>query len=88
MFDSVSLYIGPQEVEAVDYLSATSEMMKFTRYSFCDRMGKGAVEGFIPDMSTATNTDPGYIQRKGMYNDDTKADNSFTQGTGLGECNA
>ena len=62
----------------INYLSATSEMMKFTRYSFCDRMGKGAVEGFIPDMSTATNTDPGYIQRNGMYNDDTKADNSFT----------
>ena len=53
-------------------------MMKFTRYSFCDRMGKGAVEGFIPGMSTATNTDPGYIQRKGAYNDDTKAGNSFT----------
>ena len=30
MFDSVRLYIGTQEVEAVDYVSATSEMMKFT----------------------------------------------------------
>ena len=41
-------------------------------------MGKGAVEGFIPDMSTGTNTDPRYSQRKGMYNDDTKTGNSFT----------
>ena len=78
MFDSVRLYIGTQEVEAVDYVSAVSEMMKFTLYTFSDRMGKGSVEGFIPDMSTGTNTDPGYIQRKGMYNDDTKAENSFT----------
>ncbi len=78
MFDSVRLYIGTQEVEAVDYVAATSEMMKFTLYSFSGRMGKGAVEGFIPDMSTGTNTDPGYNQRKAMYNDDTKAENSFT----------
>ena len=78
MFDSVRLYIGTQEVEAVDYVSAVSEMMKFTLYSFGDRMGKGAVEGFIPDMSTGTTTDPGYTQRKGAYNDDTKAVNSFT----------
>ena len=41
-------------------------------------MGKGAVEGFIPDMAMGTNTDPGYSQRKGMYNDDAKAVNSFT----------
>ena len=41
-------------------------------------MGKGAVEGFIPDMATETNTDPGYSQRKGIYNDDTKTGNSFT----------
>ena len=73
VFHSVRLYIGTQEVEAVDYVSATSEMMKFTQYSFRDRMGKGAVKGFIPDMATGTNTDPGYSQRKGMYNDDTKA---------------
>ena len=53
-------------------------MMKFTRYSFSDGMGKGAFEGFIPDLSMGTNTDPGYIQRKGMYNDDRKAGNSFT----------
>ena len=65
-------------MEAVDYASATTETMKFTLYSFSDRMGKGTVEGFIPDMSTGTNADPGYSQRKGMYNDDTKADNSFT----------
>ena len=52
MVDGVRLYIGTQEVEAVDYVSAASEMMKFTLYSFSDRMGKGAVEGFIPDMST------------------------------------
>ena len=32
MFDSVRLYIGTQEDEAVDYVSATSEMMKFTLY--------------------------------------------------------
>ena len=61
MFDSVRLYIGTQEVEVVDYVSATSEMMKFTLHSFSDRMGKGAVKGFIPDMTTRTNTDPGYI---------------------------
>ena len=79
MFDSVRLYIGTQEVEAVDYVSVTSEMMKFTLYSFSDRMGKGAVEGFIPDMATGTNTDPGYSQRKGMYNDATKAGYSFTR---------
>ena len=30
-------------------------------------MGKGAVEGFIPDTAMGTNTDPGYSQRKGMY---------------------
>ena len=82
MFDSVRLYIGTQEVEAVDDVSAKSEMMKFTLYSFSDRMGKGAVKGFIPDMATGTNTDPGYSQRKGMNNDDTKAimmiQNSFT----------
>ena len=78
VFHSVRLYIGTQEVEAVDYVSAASEMMKFTLYSFSDRMGKGAVKGFILDMSTGANTDPGYIQRKGMCNDDTKADNSFT----------
>ncbi len=78
MFDSVRLYIVTQEVEAVDYVSAVSEMMKFTLYSFSDRMGKGAVKGFIPDMSTGTSTDPGYSQRKGMYNDDTKTGNSFT----------
>ena len=77
MFDSVHLYIGTQEVEAVNYVSATSEMMKFTLYSFSDGMGKGAVEGFIPDMATGTNTDPGYNQCI-MYNDDTKAGNSFT----------
>ena len=41
-------------------------------------MGKAAVEGFIPDMATGTNTVPRYSQRKGMYNDDTKAGNSFT----------
>ncbi len=41
-------------------------------------MGKGAVEGFIPDMTTGTNTDLSYSQRKGLYNDDTKAGNSFT----------
>ena len=34
-----------------DYVSAVSEMMKFTLYSFGDRMGKGAVEGFIGYMS-------------------------------------
>ena len=43
MFDSVRLYIGRQEVEAVDYVSAKSEMMNFTLYSYHDRMGKGAV---------------------------------------------
>ena len=42
-------------------------------YSFSDRMGKGTVEGFISDMATGTNAGPGYTQRKGMYNDDTKA---------------
>ena len=52
--DRVCLYIGKQEVEAVDYVSAVSEMMKFTLYSFSDRMGKGAVEGFIPDMAMGT----------------------------------
>ena len=30
LFDSVCLYIGTQEVEAVDYVSATFAMMKFT----------------------------------------------------------
>ena len=59
-------------------MSASSEMMKLTLYSFSDRMGKGAVEGFIPDVATGTNTDPRYSQRKGMYNDDTKTGNSFT----------
>ena len=29
-------------------------------------------------MVTGTITDPGYRQRKGMYNDDAKAVNSFT----------
>ena len=72
------MHIGTQEVEAVDYVSATSEMMNFTLYSFSDRMGKGAVEGFIPDMAMGTNTDPGCSQKKGMYNDDTKTGNSFT----------
>ena len=81
MFDSIHLYIGTQEVEAVDYVSATSEMMKLTLYSFSDGMGKGAVEGFIPDMATGTNTDPGYSQRKGMYNDDPKAGNIFYHGS-------
>ena len=38
----------------------------------------GAVKGFIPDMEKGTNPDTGYRQRKGMYNDDTKAGNSFT----------
>ena len=41
-------------------------------------MGKSAVEGCIPDMTTGTNTDPSYSQRKGMYIDDTKSGNSFT----------
>ena len=78
MFDSVCLYVGTQEVEAVDYVSATSEMMKFTLYSFRDRKGKCALKGFIPDMVTGTNADPGCNKRKAMYNDDTKAGNSFT----------
>ena len=39
MFDSVRLHIETQEVEAVDYVSAISEMMKFTRYSFGESMG-------------------------------------------------
>ena len=46
MFDSVRLYIGTQEVEAVDYVSAASEMMKFPLYSFGDRMGKGGCRRF------------------------------------------
>ena len=57
------MYIGKQEVEAVDYASATSEIMKFTQNLFSDRMGKGAVEGFIPDMAMGTSTDPGCSQR-------------------------
>ena len=83
MFDSVNLYIGTQEVEAIDYVSAASEMMKFTLYSFRERMGKGAVEGFIPDMVTGTNPDPGYNQRKSMFNDESKAENSFTMAVPL-----
>ena len=78
MFDSVHLCIRTQEVEVVDYISATSEMMKFPLYSFSDRMGKGAVKGFIPDMARETNADAGYSQRKAMYNYDTKAKHSFT----------
>ena len=46
MFDRVHLYIGTQEVEAVDYVSAVSEMIKFTLYSFGDRMGKGGCRRF------------------------------------------
>ena len=57
--------------------------MKFTLYSFSDRMGKGAVKGFIPDMSTGTNTDPGYSQRKAMYNVDTNVGHSFTMAVPL-----
>ena len=71
-FDGVRLYIGTQEIEAVDYVSTTSEMMKFTLYSSLERMGKVVVEGFIPDMATGTNTDPGYNQRKSMFNDKSK----------------
>ena len=37
-----------------------------------------AVKGFIPDMTMRTNADPIYSQRKGMYNDYAKAENSFT----------
>ena len=64
MFDSVRLYIGTQEDEAVDYVSATSEMLKFTLYSFRDRMGEGSAESFIPDMATGTNADPGQTNSK------------------------
>ena len=46
-------------------------------------MGKGALKGFIPDMATGINTDPGCSQRKAMYNDDTKAGNSFAMAVPL-----
>ena len=37
-------------------------------------MGKGTVEGFIPDMATGTNADPSYSQRKSMFHGETKAE--------------
>ena len=58
MFDGVRSYIRTQEVEVVDYVSATSEMMIFTLYSFSGRMGKGAVEGFIPDIGNGNKHRP------------------------------
>ena len=71
------------DYEAVDYVSAASEMIKFTLYSCCERMGQGAVKGFIPDMAMGTIADPGYSQRKAMYFDDTKAVNCFTMAVPL-----